>query len=231
MAITGFPDNVKVTLGSFWQAAGGGAGNGLEDYGVGPEKLTGGGFYHATPNTFILTKVAGQNYWTEDGTTVADASTNRLMWQPDHLGFQTPLITVFACTASTGTTWDDIMHVGVKTTGPLNPFTGGTGTWYSFKRLWKVWYSAITVGTPQTSMGNYYVTWAFYPNIPSPVASAGTYSGTVGSTIFGAYGTMFSTIEEYSTSWQGTVGGVSNPAYILTVDSATIASVNGVSSA
>ena len=88
MALTGFPNDIEVVLGSAWPDSGGING------------LNAGEVLH-------LIKVAGPNRWTEDGTLVANASTNRLKFGPGHFfdGSSYNYAGVGITAADTGSNW------------------------------------------------------------------------------------------------------------------------------
>ena len=97
MALTGFPEKIKVTLGSLWT----GGGNGLN-----------------SGQSLILTEVGG--YWTEDGTNTADSTNNRLKtraFQPSG-GWQ--YHTVYGCSDAATDAFDAICVIGGRTASPTN---------------------------------------------------------------------------------------------------------------
>ena len=80
MSFVNFPDQIKVTLGTNFQAAGVEAGNKLERYGAGPEKYGVG----APSNTIILGRYDGSGWqlYSENGTdNTPNSSTNRMVVQ------------------------------------------------------------------------------------------------------------------------------------------------------
>jgi hypothetical protein len=116
MALVGFPDQIDVTLGSKWSG----------HFGLDPDDVV------------VLTKISGQNQWSENGTnTTFDSSTNRLYIE-------------FYPTGNGGTPSDNYLTVfGPKrrkqtTTTPTtiyNTFTaaativGGDGSDYTFREV------------------------------------------------------------------------------------------------
>jgi hypothetical protein len=199
MAITGFPAQIKVTLGSRFN----GAGNGLTARGVNPESLADATNHPATPNAFVLTKVSGQDTWTEDGTDVPDELTNRLRARFDTSPFFIFTGTGYGyrariqgCRTYTPTAWaSPSLYAG---NAPNALFHGGangpTFSVYNFKNLW-----AAASPTSVSFGGSYYL--ATIVAGTSPANNAASFNGSTDwapySTAYNHYKTLFSEMEEY----------------------------------
>jgi hypothetical protein len=158
MALQGFPEKIKVRLGNYWQAPGGGVGNKLERYGAGPEKVNVAG---GDTNTLDLTKVPGMDYWTEDGTNTPNSSSNRVQFWAGRTDPTRVFAQIDAATTPTGTMWHGSYGVVQFIIYAFSPFTTD---WYSFRRIWNIGSPgsvSIGGGSPYVARGNY------SPNLPS----------------------------------------------------------------
>jgi len=130
MALTGFPEYIKVRLGSLWN----GGGNGLTAY-SGSEVIADQYRHPANPNTFVLRR-SGSGIWTEDGTGTGNKSTNRIRFTPNSSSGLTP-----RCTGRLqlpiAYTWFSTQQVGARFDGLDD---------YNFLDAWNIADKSSTLG-------------------------------------------------------------------------------------
>ena len=176
MALTGFPEYIKVRLGSLWN----GGGNGLTAY-AGTEVLADKYRHPANPNTFVLRRVSGSNDWTEDGTGTGNQATNRIRFRAVSGGVNNravlylPISATFFSTAQVSGTFDGVPD-------------------YNFLDAWNIADKSSTVGGTGYKMDINKDTFGRAPslNTGNPLTAV----GTNGPVVMAQYANIFSLMEE-----------------------------------